>query len=185
MPPPPQRLVAASAAAAIANAARRPSLGTSLSSGSIHDLPLSLRKRKCNTPKQRFATFVAVLLMHLDGTAGGNTNTKNYKLSIQAKALVAECCRRNQMGDKHFMPLQDSLSERLYGLVGEYHWNRARTFLHIYLARHHGFHYKRDEQEEDRRLLRYPTASNRRLSLLQEQRQQPGYQPCDQPQQRL
>lgn len=139
------------------------------------DLPLPLRKRKCDSPQQRFAAFVAILLMHLDGggasaaraRANAGMVNKNYKLSIQAKALVQECCRRNQMGDKHFTPLQDSLSDRLYGLVGEYHWNRARTYLHIFLARHHGFHPKRDQLEEDRRLLKYPKQSSTAAVAMQ------------------
>lgn len=116
------------------------------------NLPLPLRKRSCHTPKERFAAFVAILLMYLDG---GGSAKRNYKLSVQAKALVAECCRRNRMGDQHFTPLQASLSERLYFLVGQSHWDRARAYLYIYLARHHGFQPGRDGEEEDAQLLRH------------------------------
>ncbi|CAB9498092.1 expressed unknown protein [Seminavis robusta] len=126
----------------------------------LQDLPLPLRKRTCQTPKDRFAAFVAILLMYLN--SGG---TKTYKLSIQAKALVAECCRRNQMGDAHFTPLNDSMAERLHGLVGAQHWDRAATYLYIYLARHHGFQPGRDETEEDRRLLHHSPAKNKPAPL--------------------
>jgi hypothetical protein len=119
----------------------------------LQDLPLPLQKRECQTPKERFAAFVAILLMYLKNN--GTYDPKMYKLGIQAKALVAECCRRNQMGDVHFTPLNDSMSERLHGLVGDNHWNRARTYLEIYLARHHGFLPGMDEEDEDLRLLHY------------------------------
>jgi hypothetical protein len=119
----------------------------------LQDLPLPLKKRACQTPSERFAAFVAILLMYLKNN--GTHDPKMYKLGIQAKALVAECCRRNQMGDVHFTPLNDSMSERLHGLVGDNHWNRARTYLQIYLARHHGFLPGMDEVEEDVRLLHY------------------------------
>ena len=117
-------------------------------------LPLPLR-RPCKNPHQRFAAFVAILLLHLNGASPQEKNTKYYKLSIQAKALVAECCRRNQMGDANFTPLQDSLSERLRGLVGVQHWDRALHYLQTYLARHHGFCLRTHALDEDRRLLHY------------------------------
>lgn len=115
---------------------------------SLQDLPLPLRKRACRTPKERFAAFVAILLMYLNGG-------RNYKLSIQAKALVAECCQRNRMGDPHFSPLQESLSERLFALVQKAHWDRARTYLFVYLSRHHGFRLGTDDEDEDFGLLHY------------------------------
>ena len=138
--------------------------GKRRSQSSPHDLPLPLRKRQCQNPNQRFAAFVAILLLHLDGgdvvtsKQGGGTRSctkKNFKLTLQAKALVAECCRRNQMGDKNFSPLQESLSERLRGLVGEHHWKRAIYYLQIYLARHHAFSLREHALEEDRQLLHY------------------------------
>ena len=39
------------------------------------------------------------------------------------------------MGDPHFMPLQDAVEDRLRPLVGSEHWNRANTYLKVYLER--------------------------------------------------
>lgn len=97
------------------------------------DVPLPLQSNKCSTPRDRFSAFVSILLMQLDGG-----NSKDYKLSIQAKALVAECIRRSEMQDPHFLPFEQSMSQRLRALVGDYHWNKAMANLQYYLAKYHG-----------------------------------------------
>jgi len=124
---------------------------------SKRELPPSLQNRSCKTPNQRFAAFVAILLLQLEGTvAMSGGPKKNYKLYLQTKALVAECCRRHQLGDTHFSPLSDSMSERLRGLVGTSHWNRSLVHLQGYLVRYHQFHLKH-ATAEDQKLLQLPT----------------------------
>lgn len=101
----------------------------------LQSLSLPLQNRSCSTPKERFAAFVTILLMQLDGKG---VQERDYKLSIQAKALIAECIRRAEMKDPHFCPLEKNMAERLRALVGDYHWNRAQAHLQFYLAKHHG-----------------------------------------------
>jgi hypothetical protein len=78
-------------------------------------------------PRQRrdFLLFVRVLIKCIE-------QSRNYKLTLQTKALVAECVKRNRMGDPHFSPLQDSMEIRLRGLVGPNYWHQAKDYIHCF-----------------------------------------------------
>jgi len=52
------------------------------------------------------------------------------------KALVAECVKRNRMGDPHFSPLHQSLELRLRGLVGPVYWKQAKDTIHSFHRLH-------------------------------------------------
>jgi hypothetical protein len=79
------------------------------------------------SPRQRrdFLLFVRVLIKCIE-------QSRNYKLTLQTKALVAECVKRNRMGDPHFSPLQDSMEIRLRGLVGPNYWHQAKDYIHCF-----------------------------------------------------
>ena len=63
------------------------------------------------------------------------SRTNNPQLTRTAKAVVAECTRRNRMGDTDYMPLQAAVERRLRRSLGEVHWARARHCFDTYVAR--------------------------------------------------
>ena len=75
--------------------------------------------------RRDFLLFVRVLIKCIE-------QSHNYKLTLQTKALVAECVKRNRMGDPHFSPLQDSMEIRLRGLVGQDYWHQAKDYIHCF-----------------------------------------------------
>ncbi|CAB9504716.1 expressed unknown protein [Seminavis robusta] len=95
----------------------RPPVVRRPSPASIEPL-LKLRRRE-------FLLFVRVLIKCIE-------QSNNYKLTMQTKALVAECVKRNRMGDPHFTPLQDSMALRLRGLVGPQYWTKAKECMHSF-----------------------------------------------------
>lgn len=79
-------------------------------------------------PYFRFLVFVKILLKYVD-------RTNNPQLRRNAKAVVAECTRRNRMGDAEYTPLQDAVERRLRISLGEVHWARAKQCFDTYVAR--------------------------------------------------
>jgi hypothetical protein len=79
---------------------------------------LTLHRRR-----RDFLLFVKILLKCV---------AHDYKLTLQTRALVKECVKRNRMKDEHFTPLQESVEMRLQGLVGFQHWNKAKSYLLCY-----------------------------------------------------
>ena len=86
--------------------------------------PSSVESRR-TIHRRHFLLFVRVLIKCIE-------QSQNYKLKLQAKAMVSECVKRNRMGDPHFSPLQESLELRLRGLVGPDYWNQAKDYMHCY-----------------------------------------------------
>ena len=80
------------------------------------------------TERQQFLIFVKILLKYID-------RTNNPQLRRAAKAVVAECTRRNRMGDTDYMPLQAAVERRLRTTLGEVHWTRAKLCFDTYVAR--------------------------------------------------
>lgn len=78
--------------------------------------------------RRDFLMFIKVLLKCIE------QSKDHYKLSIQAKALVAECIKRNRMGDPHFSPLQENVELRLRGLVGPVMFNKAMDMMDRFQA---------------------------------------------------
>eukprot|EP00934_Nitzschia_sp_Nitz4_P008730 Nitzschia sp. Nitz4//scaffold77_size91520//58861//59454//NITZ4_004897-RA/size91520-processed-gene-0.114-mRNA-1//-1//CDS//3329558012//8720//frame0 len=74
-------------------------------------------------PRAKFLVLLNLLFKSLD-QAG------KPALSEKAKKLVAECTRRNRLGDPKFTPLMDVMERRLHRLVGDAHWSEALRHLH-------------------------------------------------------
>ena len=91
-------------------------------------VPRRLPNNRQQTKKRHdLLLFVHALIKCLDGT-------QSYKLRLQTKALVAECVKRNRMGDPNFSPLRESLEVRLRGLVGPIYWRQAQEYMRSYQA---------------------------------------------------
>jgi hypothetical protein len=77
--------------------------------------------------KKRFLLFIKILFKSLDNE---ETETKDA-----AKTIVADCTRRNRLGDPQYVPLMDAIDRRLRGHVGEVHWRRAHMYMQHYMNR--------------------------------------------------
>jgi hypothetical protein len=80
------------------------------------------------SPRERFLIFIKILFKCLDQ---GNEPTVQQR----AKKIIAECTRRNRLGDPQFSPLMEAVEKRLRGFVGEVHWRRAMLLLHHFSAK--------------------------------------------------
>ena len=72
--------------------------------------------------------FVKILLTYIE-------RTNNPALRRTAKAIVADCTRRNRMGEAAYTPLQQAVERRLRSSLGEVHWARAKQCFDSYVAR--------------------------------------------------
>jgi len=88
----------------------------------------SLSSEKTLLQKKRFLLFIKILFKSLEESADSETRD-------QAKEIVADCTRRNRLGDPAYSPLTDAVDRRLRGLVGESYWQRAHAFMLFYLRR--------------------------------------------------
>jgi hypothetical protein len=64
--------------------------------------------------KKRFLLFIKILFKSLGQHA--ETETRDV-----AKTIVADCTRRNRLGDPQYVPLMDAIDWRLRGHVGKVH----------------------------------------------------------------
>lgn len=78
--------------------------------------------------KKRFLLFIKILFKSLEQASELETRDK-------AKQIIADCTRRNRLGDPAFMPLMDAVDQRLRGHVGETHWRRAHVYMQLYIKR--------------------------------------------------
>lgn len=111
------------------------STGRSQGSTSANRRPI--RGRPLNE-REKFLLFVKILFRYLD-------RTDNPRLTQKAKQVVAECTRRNRMGDLDYTPLQPAVEARLRGTIGVEHWRRAKKYCDYYcqmngLSLHHQVH---------------------------------------------
>lgn len=89
------------------------------------DLQVVKRPQKL-TERQIFFFFVRILFRILGG---------DNRMRQRAKAVVAECTKRNRLGDSNYTPLMDSIERRLRPTVGEHCWIRAKDCLHHCMRR--------------------------------------------------
>lgn len=80
--------------------------------------------------RTRFLVFMKILFKVLE-------QANDYELRNQAKSIVAECTRRNRLGDPGFVPLIGAVDKRLRRLVGESRWKRASILLRHFAAKQH------------------------------------------------
>lgn len=90
----------------------------------VYAMPSSIEAHRSRR-RRNFLLFVRVLIKCIE-------KSNNYKLTLQTKAIVSECVKRNRMGDPHFSPLQESIELRLRGMVGPTYWNQANDYVHCY-----------------------------------------------------
>ena len=81
--------------------------------------------------RARFLVFIKILFKSLD-------NTNEHELRDRAKRIVAECTRRNRLGDPLFSPLVEAVERRLRRVVGEAHWRKASLLLRHFSAKQNG-----------------------------------------------
>lgn len=81
-----------------------------------------------NNPRTRFLVFIKILFKCLD-----QANEPEFR--DRAKEIVAECTRRNRMGDPKFTPLVEAVEKRLRAFVGETHWKKASILLRAFAAK--------------------------------------------------
>jgi hypothetical protein len=105
-----------------------PSLASSYASS---DAPSRFR-----SPRERFLVFIKILFKLLD-------QANEPEVRLRAKTIVAECTRRNRLGDPNFSPLMEAVERRLRGFVGEVLWRRALLLLRHFVAKRTE---RRDEQ---------------------------------------
>lgn len=79
-----------------------------------------------NTPRAQFLVFIKILFKCLD-------QANEPEIREKAKKIVAECTRRNRMGDPNFDPLMDAVQKRLRPCVGEALWRRSMLLLRHYM----------------------------------------------------
>lgn len=85
----------------------------------------SLSSRKKLAQQKRFLVFVRILLKSLD---------HDVVLKQQVKLILAECTRRNRMGDPKYCPLQVAVERNVRALVGDARWIQAQQNLNIKLS---------------------------------------------------
>ena len=83
-----------------------------------------------NAQKKRFLLFVKILFKSLD-----QSNETTSEIRENAKMIIADCTRRNRLGDPDFDPLMDAVDRRLRRHVGEVHWRKAHMYMQHYIRR--------------------------------------------------
>lgn len=78
--------------------------------------------------RARFLVFIKILFKCLD-------QANEPEIRDRAKEIVAECTRRNRMGDPKFTPLVEAVEKRLRVFVGEVHWKKASILLRAFAAK--------------------------------------------------
>jgi len=80
--------------------------------------------------KRQFLLFIKILFKILD---------QNHDVTVEkreaARAIVADCTRRNRLGDPAFIPLMAAVDARLRRHLGEQHWRKAHMYMRHYLNR--------------------------------------------------
>lgn len=74
--------------------------------------------RRPLTERERFLVFVKILFRCM---------SDDHSVQSQAKAIVADCTRRNRLGERGYIPLQSAVEYRLRGTVGEHYWRSAKS----------------------------------------------------------
>ena len=80
--------------------------------------------------KRQFLVFIKILFKILD---------QNHDVTVEkreaARAIVADCTRRNRLGDPAFIPLMAAVDARLRRHLGEQHWRKAHIYMRHYMNR--------------------------------------------------
>jgi hypothetical protein len=87
--------------------------------------------------RERFLKFIKILFKILDQAKESHTRNR-------AKQVVAECTRKNRLGDPNYVPLVEAVQKRLSLFVGEAYWRKALLFLRYY------YEFKHEKSQEGR-----------------------------------
>jgi hypothetical protein len=93
-----------------------------------HRLPIASSRRRPLSEAEETVLLVKIIMKCVD-KAGDHT------LKNQVKSIVADCTRRNRMGDPAYTPLRDACKVRLRRTVGELHWSRVQLLYNRYCIR--------------------------------------------------
>ena len=86
------------------------------------------RRRKQLNEQERFLLFTKSLFQLLKVS-------NNQRLCQQVKHIVAECTRRNRLGDPQYMPLQWAVETRVRAAVGDLLYEKLQVNLERYCQR--------------------------------------------------
>jgi hypothetical protein len=91
-------------------------------------LPGTLSRRRRLSETEETVLLVKIVIKCID-KAGDPT------LKSEVKSVVADCTRRNRLGDPAYTPLRDACKIRLRRTVGELHWSRIKRLYNRYCIR--------------------------------------------------
>lgn len=80
--------------------------------------------------KRWFLIFIKILFKSLDQSDDVSLETREA-----ARAIVADCTRRNRLGDPNYRPLMEAVDQRLRRHIGERHWRKAHFYLQHFRSR--------------------------------------------------
>ena len=85
--------------------------------------PLALTRSPSHSlgEREKFLLFIKIMFQYLERSG-------KLLLRQRAKAVVAQCIRRNRDGDEHYIPLKESVEKRLRPLIGPLVWARVEVF---------------------------------------------------------
>ena len=89
----------------------------------------TMPRRRLISERDKFLLFIKVLLKYLARA------DETQRLRQRAKLIVAECTRRNRMGDLDYSPLKQAVERRLQGALGMEQWNRTQVIFDFYCQR--------------------------------------------------
>jgi hypothetical protein len=94
-----------------------------------HPLRRNLIRPRPLGERERYAILIKVLMKYLD-------HVERTHLKQPARDIILHCVRRNRMGDKEFMPLQEAISQRLRIYLGGEIWDKVDHFCHQQFLKH-------------------------------------------------
>jgi hypothetical protein len=98
-------------------------------SPAVFDSQLRIECRRSFNEREEFYMFIKIMFLFLERHENDN------RLRQRAKAVVADCTRRNRMGEAGFTPLTEAVERRLRPTVGERYWTRSKDYLAHYMQR--------------------------------------------------
>ena len=107
-------------------ASSRGTAGVASSGESVASTNSTIRSQR-----EQFLVFIKILFKCLD-------QANEPEVRNKAKRIVAECTRRNRLGDPGYAPLMAAVEKRLRTFVGEALWRRSLLLLRHYMAKKGG-----------------------------------------------
>jgi hypothetical protein len=98
--------------------------GLAIDEGIVLQHQRVVRRRHCFLDERaKFLLLIKILLRYL---------SRHPELQQRAKRVVAECTRRNRMGEANYRPLKQAVETHLRFVVGNKLWTRAKRYCDYY-----------------------------------------------------